>query len=327
MNGQAEADLPRDLLAAVVEHGGEGLVAVDGSRPDLPVVWMNPAFERLTGFQRAELIGHNLRVLQGGDRQQQGLTELRAAIAAEQACSVVLRNYRPDGALFWNALRIQPWRDTGGSLWWLGYARDVSAEREMELVLGRGTDRLDAIARRLDEVDPIDRLTGLQTQRSFRLALELAWFSSARERTSMALFLFAPDYFDVYVQTFGRVSGESCLRMFARSMAAAFRRASDVTGRIGDTEFAALGMGMQRELLEPHARRVCERVNALVIRNPRAPLARNITASAVVVLAQPGESTDWRQLLVEARQSMARVQAAGCEQVVVLDYGSTAGDG
>lgn len=320
-------ELPEGLLAALFEHGSEGLVVVDGSRAELPVVWMNPAFERITGLQRAKLIGHNLRVLQGGDRQQPGLDGLRAAIAAEQPCSVVLRNYRPGGALFWNALRIHPWRDAQGSLWWLGFARDVSDQREMELALGRSTHQSDAGAPGSDGIDPVDRLTGLQTRRSFELALELSWFSSARARASLALFLFVPDFFDVYLDTFGRVAGDSCLRMFARGVAAVFQRSSDVMGRVGETEFAALAIGMPRDMLEPHARRVSERVNALAIRNPHAPLSRNVTASAVVLLAQPGESAGWRELLVEARQSLARAQASGCEQLVVQDYGSTAPGG
>jgi diguanylate cyclase (GGDEF)-like protein/PAS domain S-box-containing protein len=324
MNGMPGSKLPEDLLAVLVEHANEGLVVVDGSQAELPVVWMNPAFERMTGFERAELIGHNLRVLQAGDRQQPDLAPLRAAMAAEQPCSVVLRNYRPGGALFWNSLRIHPWRDAQGTLWWLGFARDVSEEREMELVLGRRTDNPDEGPPGPGDADSVDRLTGLQTQRSFELALELAWFSSARARTSLALFLFAPDYFDIYLDTFGRVAGDSCLRMFARGVAAAFRRSSDITGRVGETELAALAIGMAQDMLGPHARRVSERVNALAIRNPRAPLSRHVTASAVVVLAQPGESVGWRELLAEARQSLARAQASGCEQLVVQDYGPTA---
>jgi diguanylate cyclase (GGDEF)-like protein/PAS domain S-box-containing protein len=312
---------PGDLALRVLENAGEGIAVIAGEQAEHPVVWINRAFERMTGFKAAELLGRNLRVLQGGDREQGGIAELREAMAGERACCVLLRNYRPDGAMYWNELRIEPCRDANGVLWWLGYARDVSAQREMEIMLGRSADELDVAERRLAEVDPIDRLTGLQSERSFELSLELSWFSCARDRRTLALFLFVPDFFDLYLDTFGRVAGDSCLRMLARGVSAAFRRASDVAGRLGDAEFAALGTGMERDLLEPHARRVCDRVRALAIRNPHAPLGRNVTMSAAVLLVQPGRAPDWRGLLQEARRILDEAQAAGVEQVVVRDYG------
>lgn len=314
--------LPEGLGLSVLEASGEGIVIVDAEQPEHPVAWVNPAFEEITGFSAAELLGRNLRVLQSGDREQAALAELREATAAERSCSVLLRNYRPDGAMYWNQLRIEPRRDAQGGLWWIGFSRDVSAQREMEIILGRRADELDAAQRKLEEIDPVDRLTGLQSEHSFEVALELAWFSCARDRRPLALFLFAPDYFDVYLETFGRVAGDSCLRMVARGVSAAFRRSSDVAARLGDVQFAALGIGMERDLVEAHARKVCDRVGALAIHNPRSPRARNVTLSAAVLLVRPGKARDWQGLLAEARRVLAAAQATGIEQVAVSDYSS-----
>lgn len=323
MSSEMEWDkLPQGLLLNALESAGEGVVVAAGQDPECPVAWVNRAFEEMTGFRAAELLGRNLRVLQGGDRDQPALAELREAVAAERSCNVLLRNYRPDGALYWNQLRIEPCRDADGALWWIGYARDVSTQREMEIILGRRADELDVAQRRLEEVDPTDRVTGLQSERSFEIALELAWFSCARDRRTLVLFLFAPDYFDAYLQTFGRIAGDSCLRMVARGIGAAFRRSSDVAARLGEAQFAALGTGMEQDTLEPHARRVCDRIRALAIRNPHAPLGRNVTLSAAVLMVKPGRAPDWRGLLAEARNILAAAQAAGIEQVEVSDYGA-----
>ena len=316
----ATAQLPDEVLRAAIEATDEGVVLVDGEQPGNPVVWLNAAFERICGFGLAQLAGGNLRVLHGGDRQQPALAELSAAMREERSCSVLLRNYRPDGVMFWNALRIVPCRDAQGHLWWLGFARDVSAQRDMEIMLGRRTDELDEARQQLVEVDPTDRLTGLRSEHSFELTLELAWFSCVRDRRSLALFLFAPDFFDAYLETFGRVAGDSSLRMVARSMGAEFRRASDVTARLGDAQFAALGINMERDMLEPHARRVSNRVRDLAIRNPHAPPLRMLTLGAVVLLAHPVSAGDWRAFLEDAKASLAATQGAGIEQVAVRDY-------
>lgn len=313
-------DLPQGLFMRALEAAGEGIVVVDGEQPEHPVAWVNAAFERISGFTQADLAGSNLRVLQGGDREQSALAELRAAVSAGLGCSVLLRNYRPDGAMYWNQLRVEPYRDESGHLWWLGFSRDVSAQQEMEIMLGRREDDVDIVRKRLPEAESVDRVTGLQNERSFELSLELTWFSCARDRRPLALFLFAPDYFDAYVETFGRIAGESCLKMVARSVAAAFRRNSDVAARIGDAEFASLGTDMAREVLEPHARRVCDRVRALALRNPHAPLTRTLTFSALVLLVRPGRAPDWRGMLAEARRALAEAQLAGTEQLLIRDF-------
>lgn len=313
-------DLPQGILRRALEASGEGIAVVDGERPEHPVVWVNAAFERVSGFARADLAGSNLRVLQGGDRDQPALAELRAALGAESGCSVLLRNYRADGAMYWNQLRVEPCRDDAGHLWWLGFSRDVSAQHEMEIMLGRREDDAEAADRRLPETETVDRVTGLQNERSFELSLELTWFSCARDRRPLALFLFAPDYFNSYLETFGRIAGDSCLRMVARAVSAAFRRATDVAARLGDAEFAALGTDMDREVLEAHARRVCDRVRALAIRNPHAPQARILTFSAVVLLVRPGRAPDWRGMLAQARSTLAEAQLSGTERLVIREF-------
>jgi diguanylate cyclase (GGDEF)-like protein/PAS domain S-box-containing protein len=319
--GLKPAAVPAEVVLRALEEAGEGIAVIDGEDPAQPIAWANRAFEKTSGFALAQLLGAGLRTLQGADQEQAELAELGEAMRRQVACSVRLRSYRPDGSMYRNELRITPFRDAAGRLWWLAFTSDVSVQHEMEITLGR-RDENDLAQRRLLESDPIDRLTGLQSERSFELALELSWFSCARDRRPLALFVFAPDFFDLYLATFGRVAGDSCLRMLARSVGAAFRRTSDVAARLGDVEFAALGVDMELDTLEPHARRVCDRVRALAIRNPHAPLSKTLTVSAAALTVQPGQSPDWRGMLEEARASLARARTEGVEQLVVRPYGA-----
>lgn len=315
--------LPEGLAGPALELAGEGIAVLAGTEARAPVEWLNPAFEQLTGFARAELLGNALWLICGADRDQPGLAEAEAALAQQSACSTMLRCYRPDGTLYWCSLRLEPCRDAADRRWCLAYVRDVSSEREMEMRLGQHSAQVE---HRLEDGDASDRLTGLQTAHAFELAVELAWFSCARDRRPLALFLFAPDYFAIYLETFGRVTGDSCLRMVARAVAGAFRRTSDVTGRIDDAGFAALGVDMPREILERHASQVCGRVRALAIRNPRAPRVSTLSLSAVVLHAHPAESPDWRACLEHGRALLAEAQDSGVESVVVQDYGAVAPD-
>ncbi|HEY5263760.1 MAG TPA: PAS domain-containing protein, partial [Steroidobacteraceae bacterium] len=97
-----------DLYRRLVDTSPEGVVLVDAQNPERPVIYANPGFEALTGYSSAELLGRNLRLLQGEDRDQDGRHRLREALKAGEACRVLLRNYRKDGTVFWNEMSVLP---------------------------------------------------------------------------------------------------------------------------------------------------------------------------------------------------------------------------
>jgi PAS domain S-box-containing protein len=91
-----------------------GVVVVDATQPDLPIVFVNATFEDMTGYSAAETLGRNCRFLQGPDGQQPGLDAIRRALLAKVNGYAVLRNYRKDGSLFYNELFISPVRNEAG---------------------------------------------------------------------------------------------------------------------------------------------------------------------------------------------------------------------
>ncbi|MDQ3864627.1 MAG: PAS domain-containing protein [Actinomycetota bacterium] len=114
------------------------IVITDPNQPDDPIVYVNPAFERTTGYASEEVLGRNCRFLQGEDRDQPALGELRAAIHEGRHCTAVLRNYRKDGTMFWNELSIYPVRDEEGRLSnFVGVQNDVTDRLRAEQELSR----------------------------------------------------------------------------------------------------------------------------------------------------------------------------------------------
>ena len=68
------------------------------------------------------MLGSNLRILQGNDREQEGRQRVRESMQNAAPCRVLLRNYRPDGSLFWNESFIQPLKNAAGEVThWVGY--------------------------------------------------------------------------------------------------------------------------------------------------------------------------------------------------------------
>lgn len=142
---QTEQDLR--VLAAAVQAAPVGIVVYDARQPDLPLVYANPAEEELSGYRQEELLGRNLRLLQGKDRDQEGLPPLRAALAAGEPCQVELRNYRKDGSQIIIELNLAPVRDADGTLsHFVGIQRDITRQRRLQQQL-LTTQKLEAVGR------------------------------------------------------------------------------------------------------------------------------------------------------------------------------------
>jgi len=109
-----QADATLSLLYAAIAAMPDGITISDPHQPDNPLIYVNPGFERLTGYTAGEVLGRNCRFLQGHEADQSELDKLRAAINAGEDCQVVLRNYRRDGTLFWNEFTLCPLRDEAG---------------------------------------------------------------------------------------------------------------------------------------------------------------------------------------------------------------------
>ena len=93
-----------------------GVVISDARSPDLPIIYVNAKFEKISGYSAAEILGRNCRWLQGNDTDQPGLADIRNAIKNKTNGYAKLRNYRKDGSMFINELFISPVLDDSGTV-------------------------------------------------------------------------------------------------------------------------------------------------------------------------------------------------------------------
>jgi two-component system cell cycle response regulator len=301
------------LYQRLVESSPEGVALIDAQGTDHPVLYVNPAFEALTGYSAAELIGRNLRLLQADDREQDGRHRLRDAMSRGETCRVLLRNYRKDGSLFWNEMTVMPLRHPDGCIThFAGHHRDAGERLRIDPKVSKdslsGAHQPTAIAVR------DDRLTGLYTLSYLEELLKRDWSVAHREQRSIAVFAVDIDALDLYNATFGRAAGDSAIRRVAHVVSACLRRSSDVTARIDGGSLIAFAPGLSIEQALRVGHLMAERVRDLRIHHPRSAVLRYISVSVGVCAAIPGASDSPSDLLRKAQQQLQFAKKSGRNQ-------------
>ncbi|HEY0758345.1 MAG TPA: EAL domain-containing protein [Acidisarcina sp.] len=224
---QANLDQMRMLRDRALTATSNAFVISDVNLPDMPIIYVNPAFERVSGYSAAEVLGRNCRFLQGADRNQPGVVELRKAIRDQRPCRVVLRNYQKDGTLFWNDLALTPIFDTKGELThYLGIQSEISQSKLLEEKLSHNAFH--------------DGLTDLPNRLLFMQKLDQASRHVARTPgCTFAVLLLDIVKFKVVNNSLGQAAGDKLLNHVADCLVRCMRDI-DTVARLGGDEFVIL---------------------------------------------------------------------------------------
>ena len=143
------------LLESVVVNTNDAILITEAGQIDSPgprIVYSNPAFTRMTGYNSHEVLGRNPRFLQGLDTNRQELERIRNSLLAWQPIVAEVLNYRKNGTPFWAELSIVPMTDNQG--WythWISVQREVTARRQNEQIRRENNDLYRTLARNLPD--------------------------------------------------------------------------------------------------------------------------------------------------------------------------------
>jgi diguanylate cyclase (GGDEF)-like protein/PAS domain S-box-containing protein len=310
--------LSPDLLRQMVESSPDGIAVCERGGDGWLVVFVNRAFERLTGFSAQDLKGRDLRILQGEDRDQEQRQRLRQALADGESCRALLRNYRSDGTQFWNEMVLVPLPNGSGKVdHFVSFHRDARERMRIE--------QKSAVTR--DNSSPApgtaptpgsrdDRLTGLHCRQYFDEALSRDWAVAQRDGLRLTLVLLDIDALGTYNETFGRPAGDSCIKRVARAIASCLRRGSDLTARLDGGTMVALIHSMTAEQALPFTDGILERVREQRIHHPRSSVFKYVTVSAGLASIIPGPQDKLEQFQERVRAALKDAKTAGRNRVV-----------
>lgn len=118
-----------DVRDRALQATDVSFVITDATRPGTPIVWVNDAFTRTTGYTAEEVVGRNPNLLRGPATDDVTAAPLSAAVTEERPGTATVLNYRKDGRPFWNQVSVSPVHDDAGRLThWVGVQVDVTAQ-------------------------------------------------------------------------------------------------------------------------------------------------------------------------------------------------------
>ncbi len=282
------------LLSRAVEASANGIMITDARAADHPITYVNPAFERISGYSAADVLGRNGRVLLGGDLEQMELNELRQALREGRGTKVELRNYRKDGSPFETELTVSPVLLPDGVLGhFVSIFNDISERKHYEAELEHQANH--------------DLLTGLANRNLLRDRLHQAIAFGERQEEMFALLAVDLDQFKRVNENLGHACGDELLVVVAARLAECVRE-GDTVARLGDDEFVIV---LGHPVGEDDVTRIIARMLEQMVQPITVGERELVVSCSIGASLYPRDGDDVETLLLNADAAMHRAKAAG----------------
>ncbi|MRV72875.1 EAL domain-containing protein [Duganella sp. FT92W] len=300
------------LTSAAVARLNDMVLIAEVTEEGQRIIFANKAFERRTGYRRDDVLGRDLRLLQGPDTAPATLERIAGAMQRCEPVRAELLNYTRNGEPYWVEMELVPFADEGGNnTHWVAVERDITDRKRSE-------DDIHRLAY-------FDVLTGLPNRRLLMDRIDKLLASSERDHTFSAVMFIDLDNFKTINDARGHAIGDALLKNTATRLAQLIRKA-DTVARIGGDEFVVLlaHLGAAHSAAAHAALAVAEKIRQAIAQDFTIE-GQTYSSSAsigVTLLPKGGESA--QDLLREADIAMYRAKADGRNGIAFFESGMQA---
>ncbi len=292
-----EADLR--LFRRAVESADNGILIADARLPGLPAVYVNRAFEKMSGYTAAEIIGTACRYVVDSESDETGFAAIRQAIGDQHETRVLLHDRRKDGELFWNDFHLAPVRDAVGELThYVSIQSDVTERQQI----------LEQLAYRAT----FDELTGLPNRQLLFDRLQQGIRNADMHGRGVGVLFVDLDEFKLINDSMGHSAGDAVLREVARRFAKAVR-SPDTLARFGGDEFVVI---LTEQVDEDGVGRVIERISASLAQPVEIAGALHYVSASIGYCRYPDAGEDAETLLKKADLAMYQAKQQGRNRAI-----------
>lgn len=311
-----------DLLAEALKATVDGIVISEISGDHCQIIFVNPAFESLTGYTADEVLGKDYWFYIQDTEEQSGIERLRQAVLNQEPCRVTIPIHNKKGEPFWSELSISPvFSDKGQLTHYIALQKDVTERVEKERSIQERHETLLSLKDELQELASRDSLTGLYNRRYFGQELDRLWAVHQRLEATMAVVFIDIDSFKLYNDHYGHLEGDKALKAVADKISESFSRKADLVARFGGEEFvvvATLENGV--DCFIEHLERLRQSIIDLNIENQYSAVSPFLTISTGVCYGIPPKDSSSSLFTRDADIAMYQAKKTGRNRIEVVSY-------
>jgi diguanylate cyclase (GGDEF)-like protein/PAS domain S-box-containing protein len=223
---RSKAEEKLRLLGSAVESSINGIIVGDATLPGKPLIFVNPAVERITGFSAGEIVGNDYRRLLGSEPDHLSLEKIEKVFREPGEQQVELSSQHKDGRQIWVELSLAPVKNTEGKeTHYVAVLDDITERRRIEHELSYRAAH--------------DLLTGLPNRSLLLDRLDQAITSHNRRKKKLCVLFIDLDHFKVINDTLGHAAGDILLKKVAARLRENLR-VTDTIARHGGDEFTVV---------------------------------------------------------------------------------------
>ena len=279
------------VFVHIVEQSPISVLITD---PDGIIVYVNKAFEHISGYSASEALGCTPSLQKSGKMPDSVYRELWHTISGGKTWRDELRNRRKDGSLYWEEVYISPVIDESGSIrYFLALKQDVSLRKQQEMMIAQQAN--------------FDNLTGLPNRFLIMDRLNQLLKTARRSEHQVAVLFLDFDDFKKVNDSLGHEAGDRFLVESAKRIKGAVC-GGDTVGRLGGDEFLILLGSLEDSVDAAHvARNILQQFNQPVKIDGRELL---LTAS-IGIAVYPGDGHEPGELMRKADSAMYHAKEQG----------------
>jgi diguanylate cyclase (GGDEF)-like protein/PAS domain S-box-containing protein len=323
----------------ILQNSQDIVIVTEADDIDSPtgpkIIFVNAAFEKLTGYSAHEVIGETPRILQGKHTDLETLRRIRTALTEKKSLRENILNYSKTGHPYWLDMNIFPLTNRYGEIThFAAIERDITEQMyhadqlekrnkdlkllkdNLEQLVSQRTEELHTANQQLERLAFNDSLTNLPNRRSFNDHAAKQIFRAQRNQFFLLTGILDLDNFKTINDTYGHSAGDQVLISCAESIMQFFRQ-EDIYGRIGGEEFAfSIIIGNAAD-----AQPICDRLLTCLREqtiNIDTQLSISITASIGYSLATPDSDICFEDEMKRADLALYQAKNAGRDQAVMF---------
>ncbi len=300
---QSESEIQQRRLLSTAIEASDQVVLITNREQE--IVYVNPAFTRLSGYQAHEVLGKNPRFLQGPETSQATRMALREALATGRKAQAEMLNYSKEGLRYWVELSIVPVTDDGGEIThFVALERDITERKAAEQTMVR--------------IALQDHLTGLPNRRAAEDRLGMEWNRAQRAAGGFAVAVVDVDRFKLVNDQYGHQVGDQALKHVTDVLVANLRR-GDWVARWGGEEFLLCLHDMESRGAFSAAERMRKLIRSRPLRIPEGELTLSVSMG-VCPYSPEHESID--SMLAQADSLLYEAKRGGRDKVLCAGRGN-----